>query len=437
MPAGPIIATERQAREVSAAIAEISHTLTSEQTLQSILKGLPSEVIEGVRRSLSTEKRQLAGVLKAYLDAKSGNFELLRIQAGNDPGSLLIVARITRGWSQKELARRLGLREQAIQRYESERYRSISLAGVLKVGRALGVHFSANLSAGLADTWAPALEMSPAEAQKLLKHAKANGWLEQGIDSDENGISQLKRYVAEHVGEHGVPSLLRTGLNVEDYSKDWALLCWKAQVTRRAKTIIQRDRLRYRPLDVSWLIDLVRLSTSSDGPVRARNLLAEHGIVMVAEPFIPGMKVDGAAFLVDDVPVVGLTLLRDSLDNFWFTLMHEIAHVILHYRTGLASGFFDDVEARHEDEFEAEANTFARNLLIPEELWSRSPARIAKTAEPIERLAKQLSVCPAIIFGRVRMERNNYKLFSDKIGRGEVRKQLLSPHQEAACEQTF
>jgi HTH-type transcriptional regulator/antitoxin HigA len=64
-------------------------------------------------------------------------------------------------------------------------------------------------------------------------------------------------------------------------------------------------------------------------------------------------------------------------------------------------------------------------MLIPDAVWSKSPARIAKTAEPVERLAKQLGIAPAIIFGRLRMERQNYKIFSDRIGRGRVRKQLL------------
>jgi len=432
MSSGSIIASDRQAREVSATVAQISHTLSSEQVLKSIAEGLPHEVITGLRRSLTTEKRELTGLLKAYEDAKNGDFELLKDRAGNDPGALLAVARITKGWSQKELARRLGQREQAIQRYEAERYRSISLGGLLRVARALGVRFSVDLSATLENTWTPSYEIAPAEAQKILKHARNNGWLENDDESDENAISQLKRYIAEHVGERGTPSLLRTGLNVEDHSEDWALLSWKAQVTRRAKAIIQEHKLRYRPLDISWLMDLVRLSNLDDGPARARDLLREHGIVLIAEPYISGMKVDGAAFLVDDVPVIGITLLRDSLDNFWFTLLHEIAHVILHYRTGLASGFFDDVETPHVDEFEEEANKFAGNMLIADEIWSRSPARIAKTAEPIERLAKQLGIAPAIIFGRLRMERKNYALFSDKLGRGTVRKQLLPQHQEEA-----
>jgi HTH-type transcriptional regulator/antitoxin HigA len=431
MRLGPIIGSEFQSREIVSELLAIGQTLSSEQLLNSILQGLPREAIEGVRRSLLTEKRELSDILAAYQEAKSGNFEPLKARAGNDIGDRLVVARLTKGWSQKDLARRLGLREQAIQRYEIERYRSISLSGLLRVTSVLGVQLTLDLSSAPETAWTPSFELSPAEAQKVLKHARGNGWLHTEVDSDDTAMSQLKRYVAEHVGEYGTPSLLRTGLNVRDHSEDWVLLCWKAQVTRRAKVIIQQKKVRYRALDVSWLIELVHLSSLEDGPARAIDLLGEHGIVVLAEPHIPGMKVDGAAFLVDDVPVVGLTLLRDSLDNFWFTLLHEVAHIVLHYRTGLASGFFDDLEAPHVDEFEEEANKFASNMLLPEEIWSRSTARIAKSAEPIERLANQLKIAPAIIFGRVRMERNNYALFSDKIGIGKVRTQLLPRQQDA------
>jgi len=440
MPSASIIANERQEREASSLIDRITHALSSEQVLKAVVQGLPAEVIDGVRESLMTERNELIGSLQAYQRAQNGEPQELKSRAGSDLGSLLIAARVARGWKQKDLARRLFLPEQQIQRYEAERYRNITLAGLIRVARALGVCLTADISRPLEEAWLPSSKMSQSELQKVLKHARAHGWLDSLGQSDESAISQLRRTVADHVGEYGTPSLLRTGMNVtHNGEEDWLLLAWKAQVTITAKKQFPRGRTKYSPLDVSWLRDLVQLSASDDGPARARDLLAEHGIILIAEPQITGMKVDGAAFLVEDMPVIGMTLRRDYLDNFWFTLLHELAHVILHYRTGLASGFFDDVEHKEDnnvvvDEMEQQANQFASNLLIPEELWRRSPARIAKTAEPIERLAKQLGIAPAIVFGRVRMERKDYKLFSDKIGRGKVRKLLLPQLTEASYE---
>jgi HTH-type transcriptional regulator/antitoxin HigA len=429
-----LITNERQEREVTSLIDQISAALSSEQVLKSIVDGLPFEVIDGVRRSLILERKELSESLRAYQSAQGGAADALILRAGNDIGSQLIAARVSRGWKQKDLARRLFLPEQQIQRYEAERYRSISLAGLTRVARTLGVRLVADISNPLQDPWLPSFEMSSTDLQKVLRHARDHGWLDKADQSDENGISQLRRAVAEHVGEYGTPSLLRTGINVEDLTKDWLLLAWKAQITRIALRAARQNFVKYRPLDVSWLKTLVQLSSYDDGPIRAKTLLQMHGILLVVEPQISGMRVDGAAFLVDETPVVGITLRLDSVDNFWFTLLHEVAHIILHYRTGLASGFFDDADNPGVDELELEANQFASNMLIPDEVWKRAPARISKNAEPIERFAKQLGISPAIVFGRIRNERQNYRLFSDKIGRGTIRKLLLAPTREVANE---
>lgn len=420
-----LISSDAQAREAMVELNALKHVLSSEQLLSQVVRGLPMEVVDGVRKSLRSESRELEEVLAAYNEAKAGNFEPLTQRAGGDPGAMLIVARIARGLSQKELARKLGLREQAVQRYEAEKYRSISLANYLKFAGVLGADLRISLSNIPSDGWIFAQEISPPDIRKALKHARANGWLDSDEASDEDAISQLKRHVAEHVARHGAPSLLRTGLNVVDHSSDWSLLLWKAQVTRRAEVIIADQRVDYRQLEFGWLLDLVRLSVSDDGPVQAVQLLQKNGIVLVIEPHIVGMKVDGAAFLVGDTPVIGMTLLRDTLDNFWFTLMHEVAHIVLHYRTGLRNGFFDEFREGALDEIEEEANRFASSLLIPEEVWRRSPARIAKSAAPIDALAKQLGIHPAIIFGRVRKERDDYSIFTNRIGQGIARKLLL------------
>jgi len=421
VPSKELVYNERQARELEAEITQISQALSSEQTLKSIIDGLPELAIEGIRRSLTTDRRELSKKLEAFRQAQAGNTEPIKQQAGNDLGDILIVARLAQNWKQKDLARKLGLQEQAVQRWESERYRNINLANFMKVARALSVEFAATFQSPELSKWMTPVDVNPSEIQKVLKHARAHGWLDEGESDEKDGTKRLIRYVSEHVAKYGTPSLLRTGLNVKGHPEDLALLSWKAQITRKAEQIIANDKPVYRPLDLSWLTQLAKLSERDDGPLLAQALLKDHGVLLLIEKNIPGMEVDGAAFLVDDIPVIGLTLRRDSLDNFWFTLMHEVAHVILHYRTGLAAGFFDDVENVEVDELESEANKFAADLLVPEELWSRSPARIAKVAKPIENLAKQLGIAPAILFGRIRFERKNYSIFADKIGQGSVR----------------
>ena len=56
-----------------------------------------------------------------------------------DLPAVLIKARIAQGLSQKDLADRIGLKEQQIHRYEATDYTSASLARIKDVIRALGV----------------------------------------------------------------------------------------------------------------------------------------------------------------------------------------------------------------------------------------------------------------------------------------------------------
>lgn len=424
------ISTDKQARDAEISLARIDRAISSDEVLKSLAAGLPHVVVEGVRRSLVTERKELGGSLAAYQQAREGYFDLLKERFENEPGTALIIARIVRGFSQKELARRLGLREQAIQRWENEKYRSITLSNYQKVAQVLGVRIRTDDVFDVQGVWAPVYGVSRDEIAKVWRHARTRGWLGINENSEENSMATLVRYVGDHVHRYGTPSLLRTGLNIKEGAYDWTLLAWKAQVTRRAEEIIDQYKPVYEPAEFSWLSDLVKLSRDDDGPLKARSLLLSHGIALVIEPQVPGMPVDGAAFLVDDVPVIGLTLLRDAIDNFWFTLLHEVGHVILHYRTGLTSGFFDDVQERSLDEFEDEANIFAQNLLIPDEIWLRSPVRISKAEQPIEKFAHNIKINPAIIFGRIRKERNDYKIFSNKVGGGTVRRQFTSEFPE-------
>jgi len=84
------------------------------------------------------------------LRVELGEYERLRagavtvIEAPSLAGlaDALIQIRIARGWTQRELADRLGVAEQQVQRYESTAYRSASLARLCDIADALGVTFT-------------------------------------------------------------------------------------------------------------------------------------------------------------------------------------------------------------------------------------------------------------------------------------------------------
>jgi HTH-type transcriptional regulator/antitoxin HigA len=110
------------------------------------------------------------------------------------------------------------------------------------------------------------------------------------------------------------------------------------------------------------------------------------------------------------------------VDNFWFTLLHELGHIFLHFHRGLEAGFLDDLDSASRETAELEADSFAQSHLLADELWELSPARFAKSAELIISFAKSQSVHPAIIAGRIRKERDNYRIFDDLIGRKQIQR---------------
>jgi HTH-type transcriptional regulator/antitoxin HigA len=418
-----IILNEKELREARLRIERLSNALATEQTLSQAVAGLPPEVVSQVTEMLMAERKSMQNAASAYEIAKScGDAKVLERQSAGDAGVMLIVARIAKGYSQKELAWRLGIKEQQVQRYEADRYSSISLKNYNRIAALLGVQLRATIpeNANFRGLDAVISDVSKDDIRKIVKHGRANGWFSEEMDE-----GKLRQYIAENRIEFGSPSLLRTGLNVTDHSEDVLLHAWRARVALRARQIIAEGVVPYDPIEIGWLLELVRLSRADDGPLKAQELLKSRGILLIAEAQIPGLAVDGAAFLEGKNPVVGLTLRRDAIDNFWFTLLHEIGHVILHYRTGLNAGFFDEIDAAAVDQQEEEADRFASNILIPEERWRKSTARIAQSAKVIENFAQDIGIHPAIVFGRIRKERGNYAIFSDRVGGGGVRKQLM------------
>jgi HTH-type transcriptional regulator/antitoxin HigA len=206
---------------------------------------------------------------------------------------------------------------------------------------------------------------------------------------------------------------------------EYALLAWQARILERAHDPSELEEMAEFELDDRWLPDLVSLTKRQDGAKRAKQLLAKKGIALVIERHLQGSYLDGAAMLGDGGrPVIGLTLRYDRLDNFWFVLLHELGHVFLHLFDGLRFDFFDEESGPDNDSIEAEADKFALEALIPEQLWDQCLSRFALSEEAVRIDADNLGVHPSIIAGRIRKERGNYTILNDLVGQGQVRPQF-------------
>jgi HTH-type transcriptional regulator/antitoxin HigA len=170
--------------------------------------------------------------------------------------------------------------------------------------------------------------------------------------------------------------------------------------------------------------DIARLSASEDGPARVPQELAGLGVAFVVVPTLPGTHLDGAAMLrADGVPVVALSLRRDQVDSFWFTLMHELAHVWKHIGAGRPA-IIDDLDIGSSSKIEREADRIAEEALIPPDLWRGFNQGEYTSKAEVEALAAKAGVHPAIVAGRWRLANRNYQRFSRMLGHRTVRVQF-------------
>jgi HTH-type transcriptional regulator/antitoxin HigA len=206
-----------------------------------------------------------------------------------------------------------------------------------------------------------------------------------------------------------------------------ALVAWTARVLALANSLPTSRPFTptaFEPSQVQGLIQLSRLQT---GPRLAAEWLADRGVVLVVEPHLPRTRLDGAAMIAKDGrPVIALTIRYDRLDHFWFTLLHEIAHVTRHLfqdqRAGITE-YYDDLDVdQADDPREQEADHFARESLVPASEWRNSAVAFAPSVDSAVALADDLGVSPAVVAGRVRHEKRNYRLLSSLVGAGQVRR---------------
>ena len=203
-----------------------------------------------------------------------------------------------------------------------------------------------------------------------------------------------------------------------------AVQAWCAAVLLRAEGEVVSGTLdvaNMKRLDV--VQSLAKLSVHADGPRRAKQALSELGIILVILPHLPGTHLDGAALRRprDGTPVIALTLRRDRIDNFWFTLLHELAHVVFHLSDDRAC-IVDELDIGSSEEIEKQADELAGTALIPDDQWADWDVKGTYTGvADILAFARKMEVNPAIVAGRWQKTHRDYRKFSKLLGHGTVR----------------
>ncbi len=235
-----------------------------------------------------------------------------------------------------------------------------------------------------------------------VKEIVSRGWVQPGPVGVRENAESIVRTLFAPLGSlqpaHALykrTRFIRSGRTMDKY----ALTAWSARILVKGK-------------------DLPGAAQSMK-----REFLDKRGIALVIEKHLPRTHLDGAALILESGrPVVGLALRHNRLDNFWFCLMHELAHIVLHLNDS-RDGFYDDLDSDDKvDSREREADDLAREVLVPRMAWESSPARHLRSPEAAQHLAERLRIHPSIVAGRMRFESGNYRVLNSFVGAGEVRK---------------
>lgn len=260
------------------------------------------------------------------------------------------------------------------------------------------------------------------------------GWVRTATSAKAKAEELVGDLIASAGGMKAVPMPLcrrNDAMRQNAKTDTYALLAWCLKALAASREQKLTGIYKRGSVTLEALKDIAKLSVHEDGPRRAKDTLSKWGIHLVCVPHLPRTYLDGAALrAVEDggAPVVALTLRYDRIDNFWFSLLHELAHVGRHFN-GEIEAFVDDFSlrnapSRRENVRENEADQWAEEALIPRELWATAGLKSHASYSEIFAFSQRVGVHPAIVAGRVRHETRNFRAFASLLGRGEVRKQL-------------
>ncbi len=326
------------------------------------------------------------------------------------PGEFIKEELDARGWTQTDFAAVLGRPLQAVNEILNGK-RGITPDTAKAIGNAFGT--SAEMWLNLESAYQLSLsgptDELVAKRSELYAHAPVTDVIKRGWIADTDDFETLQRNVLAFMGTEcatDAPTFAAAARKSTSYvAHNSAEVAW----LRRAETLatcVQAKRFNKSQI-TGRVADIRDLAVSEADVRRIPRALAEMGIRLVIVEPLPKMRMDGAVFWMDSKsPVIALSLRFDRIDSFWYTLTHELAHVV----NGDGRMFCDvnmvgEKAQKYEDKSEEEkrADDFASNLLVPKGELENFIARVAPlySRKRIAGFANRIGIHPGIVVGQL------------------------------------
>ena len=142
-----MIKNERQYRITRTQSERFARTLDGLRNRPEGADGMHPMIAQAQVDAVSSQLADLEAELREYEAIREGGFEVEALRVVTDLPELLIKARISQGITQRELADRLGLKEQQIQRYEATDYATAKWSRIREVAGALSMEVGGSAQA--------------------------------------------------------------------------------------------------------------------------------------------------------------------------------------------------------------------------------------------------------------------------------------------------
>lgn len=233
-------------------------------------------------------------------------------------------------------------------------------------------------------------------------------------------------------GEQALPQLGFARKNDENRIKSKTdrtrLLAWYLRVLELAHNEIEEGYPNFKAIDEDFVKQIARCSHFNDVN-KAKELLKEQGIIVAHVPHLQRTHLDASVLFYKNHPVIGMTLRYDRADNFWFTLCHELAHIVHDIEALQTKAVFTEETtkditldvSKDKEGIEQRADQTASNSLIDPNEWDKEIGESIPSYSKISRLANQWQVHPAVIAGRIQRTHKNHSMLTEFKKDTEVR----------------
>ena len=246
------------------------------------------------------------------------------------------------------------------------------------------------------------------EEEKYLTHipyaemAKRN-WLEPTRDQREKVIN-LRKFFS--VASLGFDTELKKKLafrksNNDNFSFE-ALYCFlrygEIEANKEECSKFDIDKLKANVDKIRMLANKPFLEQFK----KIKELLKECGVYLIYERHLPNTYVNGVSYkITPDKAIIMISDRGKKDDILWFTLFHEIAHLLKHSKKEV----FVDLENSEITDIELEADEYSRNILIPDNIYKNFISKNnIYTEKIIKDFAKDNNIEPGIVVGRLQKD---------------------------------